>query len=342
MSTIDRTAAVHRLAVTGDQVRPDGSSIFGDLGLDGLVEHGIEWTVVPVADRSFAPGALADFDALLMMGDASLTRADLAGTRIRHVARFGAGYDAIDVEACTEAGVLVTNTPHALRVPMAHAALTMLFSLAHNLIPKDRLVRSGRWNERTNWHGRGLEGVTVGIVGLGGVGAETARLIRALGIEVVAYNRSPRPQIAAELGIAQLPLNEVAERSDYLIVAVAGGSGTTDLVDAELLDRMRTGTFLINVSRGSVIDEEALATRLASGRLRGAALDVFREEPLPVAHPFNASERTVLAPHSLGWTEAFAANVAADCLQAIVDVAQGRDPAHPVNEDAMNRRRSAR
>lgn len=342
MTDLKQTARPYRLAVTGDQVRPDGVSIFGDIGLDRLAEHDIEWEVVPVSDRSLVSGSLTGFDALLMMGGASLTRDDLVGTKLRHVARFGAGYDAIDVPACTDAGVVVTNTPDALRVPMAHAALTMLFALAHNLVPKDRLVRTGRWDDRTDWHGRGLEDVTVGVIGLGGVGAETSKLIRAIGVDVVAYNRSPRPEVAEKLGITQLPLEDVAERSDYLIVAVAGGAGTTNLIDGALLDRMRPGSFLINISRGSVIDEEAVAMRLATGQLRGAALDVFREEPLPTAHAFATSERTIVAPHSLGWTEAFAANVASDSLQAIVDVATGREPANCVNRDAWSRRTPAR
>jgi len=342
MIDLKQAAGPYRLAVTGDQVRPDGASIFGDIGLDRLAEHNIEWEVVPVGDRSLKPGSLVGFDALLMMGGAALTRDDLIGTRLRHVARFGAGYDAIDVPACTDAGVVVTNTPGALRVPMAHAALTMLFALAHNLVPKDRLVRSGRWDDRTDWHGRGLEGVSVGVVGLGSVGTETSRLVRALGIDVVAYNRTPRPDVAEELGVTQLPLEVVAERSDYLIVTVAGGTGTTNLIDGALLDRMRPGSFLINVSRGSVIDEEAVAMRLASRQLRGAALDVFCEEPLPTAHAFATSERTIVAPHSLGWTEAFAANVASDCLQAIVDVAAGREPVNWVNQDAWSRRTSSR
>lgn len=333
MTATTSDTAPYRLAITGDQVAPDGMSLFGDLELDRLVARGIDWSVIPVESATLSSDALAGFDALLMMGGAGLDATSLVRTRLRHVARFGAGYDAIDVAACTKAGVLLTNAPEAVRVPMAHAALGMLFALGHNLVVKDRLVREGRWDERAAWHGRGLQGATVGVVGLGGVGAEISRLLGALGIDVIGYNRTPRPR----LGIAQLPLEDVAARSDYLVVAVSASPGTARLVDDALLGRMRPGSFLVNVSRGSVVDEDAVARRLASGHLRGAALDVFREEPLPATSPLVGSERTVLAPHSLGWTEGFASAVADDAIGAIIDVAEGRLPAHCVNPEAWRR-----
>jgi D-3-phosphoglycerate dehydrogenase len=320
----------YRVAVTGDQARPDGTTIFGDIGLGRLTAAGLDWQVVPVPDPVLTPAQLAGFDALLMMGGRGLTKASLEGTTLRHVARFGAGYDAIDVAACAAAGVTVTNTPDAVREPMAHAAVAFLFALAHNLVIKDRLVRTGRWDERASWTGRGLSGARIGIIGLGGVGAETARLLRALGLDVAAYNRSDRAALADALGIGLLPLAELAAASDYLIVAVSASPGTAHLISADLLSRMKPGSYLINLARGSVVDEGALIEALAGGRLGGAALDVFEREPLDPGSPLLTMDQVILTPHSLCWTGGFARAVADSAIGAIIDVAQGRAPRHLV------------
>ncbi|MEV6844897.1 NAD(P)-dependent oxidoreductase [Actinoplanes sp. NPDC051411] len=316
----------YRVAVTGDQAFPDGTTIFGDIGLRRLSSAGLEWSVIAVPNAVLTPAQLDGFDALLMMGGRGITAASLAGTALRHVARFGAGYDAIDVGACTDAGVLLTNAPDAVRVPMAHAALAQLLALAHNLVPKDRLVRTGRWDERVHWPGRGLQDATVGVVGLGNVGTEIVRLLRLLGVSVAGFNRTFRPGV--------MPLEELAAASDYLVVTVSGNPGTRGLISADILARMRPGAFLINLSRGSVVDEDALISALKNGRLRGAALDVFEHEPLPPDSPLLTMDNVVLTPHSLCWTDGFARAVADSAITAILDVAAGRTPRHAVNPEA--------
>ncbi len=147
----------YRVAVTGDQAEQDGSTIFGDIGLDRLDAAGFEWTVIPVQGDVLTPAELEGYDALLMMGGKGIDSSSFDdASSLRHIARFGAGYDAIDVEACSKAGVILTNAPEAVRVPMAQAALTMVMALAHNLLVKDRLVRSDRWFDRVDWQGRGI------------------------------------------------------------------------------------------------------------------------------------------------------------------------------------------
>jgi phosphoglycerate dehydrogenase-like enzyme len=316
----------YRVAVTGDQASPDGTTIFGDIGLGRLSAAGIEWSVIPVPDAVLTPAQLDGFDALLMMGGRGITAASLAGTSLRHIARFGAGYDAIDAGACTDAGVLLTNAPDAVRVPMAHAALAQILALAHALVPKHRLVREGRWDERVRWPGRGLQDATVGVVGLGNVGREIVRLLTAIGVRTLGYNRTFRP--------GAVSLGDLAAASDYLVVTVSGNPGTFHLISADILARMRPGAFLINLSRGSVVDEDALISSLKEGRLRGAALDVFEHEPLPPDSPLLTMDNVVLTPHSLCWTDGFAHAVADSAISAILDVAAGRTPRHAVNPEA--------
>lgn len=328
----------YRVAVTGDQVRPDGQSIFGDIGLRRLTEAGLDWDVIPVPESTIPAERLRGFDALLLMGDRRVDASSLADKRLRHVARFGAGYDGVDVEACTAAGVLLTTTADAVREPMAHATLAMVLALAHELVAKDHLVRTGQWDRRSEYQGKGLTGATVGVVGLGGVGARIAQTFRALGVRVVAYNRTPRPELERDLGLRQLPLLQVAAAADYLVVAVAGNPGTAGLVDAAVLAAMKPSAHLVNVSRGVVVDEAALAVALRDGQIRGAALDVFTREPLGMDSPLLALESVVLSPHSLCWTDGFAHAVADSAVAALVDIADGRPPEHPVNPAALGAR----
>ncbi|MEE1650286.1 NAD(P)-dependent oxidoreductase [Brachybacterium sp. J144] len=318
-----------RLAVTADYAEADGSTIYGDIGLGLLAEQGVEWSRV---DVPIASGALEGFDAVLLLSGTPFGAAQLEGvSTLRHVARFGAGYDTVDLEACAARGIAVTNAPTGLRVPMAHTALTFLFALAHNLLPKDRLVREGQWDRKSQYRGPGLASATVGVVGLGGIGRETVRQLRALDLEVIAWNRTPRPEFCAEEGIEQLPFDEVVSRSDYLVLTVAAAEGTRHLIGERELELMQDSAFLINIARGAVVDEEALVRALQSGAIAGAGLDVFATEPLPTTSPLIGLENVVLAPHSLCWTKDFTEATAAEVRGEILAVAAGRVPGNLVN-----------
>lgn len=317
----------YRVAVTRGYANADGSTIFGDIGLDRLTEAGLEWTVLDEPMSPLRDEALEGYDAVIVLGPERVDASSIpASGRLRHVARFGAGFDAVDVEALADRGVVVTNTPEAVRTPMAHTAVALLLALAHNLLVKDELVRSGRWNERSEHRGRGLDGTTVGIVGFGGIGQATARAVSALGVRVVAYNRSDRSAEAAALGVELLPLDEVMRQSDYVIVTIAANAHTRHLIGARELDLLGPGGRLINIARGSVVDEEALVERLADGRVAGAGLDVFEREPLPEGSPLNALPSVILAPHSLCWTDGFTQAVSRSVMASVVDVAAGREP----------------
>lgn len=326
----------YRLAVSTESLDADGEVIYGDIGLDRLTEAGITWEWLTADGHDYAPGQLADFDAIWILGHAGIGAAGLTDApRLRHVARFGAGYDRIDLTACTERGILVTNAPHGVRTPMVHTVVTLLFALAHNLLPKDRLARTGDWSRNGQLRGRGVQNATIGVVGLGGIGAATVRTLTAMGLDVVAANRTPRPELAAELGVRQLELPSLLEVSDYVIITVAGGAGTRHLIGAAELAMMRPGSFLINVARGSVVDEQALVAALRSGHLAGAGLDVFDTEPLPSSSPLTSLDNVVLGPHSLCWTETYAQDTAAEARSCILAAAAGRRPDNVVNPDAL-------
>ena len=326
----------YRVAVTrAKDAKTDATELFGDLGLQRLIDAGFEWNYVDV-DPTIAADDLAGYDAVLLMGGQAVTRATLAGqTHLRHIARFGAGYDSVDVEACTDSGVVVTNTPEAVRRPMAHAALTLVLALAHNLVVKDTLVRTGRWDERGHWQGRGIEHALVGIVGLGNIGAEVARQFRALGMSVQAYNRSDKGDVARELGVSMVDLDTVMQTSDFIVILIAASAQTVNLVDRRRIGLMKPDAYLVNLSRGSIIDESALVEALQKSAIAGAGLDVFANEPLQPGSPLVGMDNVVLAPHSLCWTDEFARAVSESAITSLIDVGSGRPPRFPVHAGGL-------
>lgn len=326
----------YRVAVTRGYAEADGTTIFGDIGLERLNRGGLTWSVLDEPMSPLRAEALDGFDAVIVLGPEVFDVTSIPpGGRLKHVARFGAGYDAVDVDACTRAGIVLTNTADAVREPMAHTALTLLLGLAHNILIKDRLTRTGRWAERADHRGRGLQGATVGIVGFGGIGQSVARLVRALGVRVVAYNRSDRSAAAAEIGVEMLALDDVMVESDYVVVAVSANPDTRHLIGDRQLGLLGRDGRLVNIARGSVVDEAALIRRLQAGELAGAGLDVFEQEPVDEKNPLLTMESVIVAPHSLCWTDGFTAAVSASVIASVLDVAAGDIPDTAVNAVSM-------
>lgn len=335
-STAGTARSPFTVAVTADAARPDGSSIHGDLGLQRLSEHGISWSVLPTYTDPVPLADLAGVQAVLSLGHIAFdSRTVDHAPDLRLIARFGAGYETIDLDACTRAGIVVTNTPDAIRRPLAVAGLTLLLALSHKLLAKDRLTRTSDWAQREHYRGAPLVGQTVGIVGFGSVGAELARLLAPLGVKVVGNNRSGRHAEAAGLGVKLLGLNELLERSDYVVLCAALTPATEKLIGAAALARMKPSAYLINIGRGKLVDTDALRDALRDARIAGAGLDVFEPEPLLPDDELLTLDNVVLSPHSLCWTEDFTRDVAASAIGSILAVAAGERPANVLNPEVF-------
>jgi phosphoglycerate dehydrogenase-like enzyme len=331
------TAAPFTVAVTADAARPDGSSIHGDLGLQRLTDNGICWRVLPGYTDPIPVADLAGVNAVLSLGHIAFDSRTLDHTPdLQLIARFGAGYETIDLDACTRAGVVVTNTPDAIRRPLAVAGLTLLLALSHHLLPKDRLTRTSNWTERENYRGAPLVGQTVGIVGFGSVGAELARLLAPLGLKVVGNNRSGHHAEAAGLGVELLGLDELLERSDYVVLCAALTPATEKLIDGAALARMKNSAYLINIGRGRLVDTDALRDALRDGGLAGAGLDVFEPEPLLPDDELLTFDNVVLSPHSLCWTEDFTRDVSESTIASILALASGERPRNVLNPEVFD------
>lgn len=326
----------YRVAITADAARPDGQSIFGDLGLERLEAAGMAWEVLPEYWDPIPAEQLNRFDAVLSLGHTRFGADTVAHCpSLRHIARFGAGYESIDLDACTANGIAVTNTPDGVRRPVALAALTLVLALAHQLPAKDLLTRQGRWSDRGDFRGHGVDGKTLGIIGFGSVGSELAELAQHIGLTVVGNNRSGRSAAADELGVPLLGLEELLTQSDYVVVTAAQTAENRGFLDAGRLGLMKRSAYFVNVARGTLVDQAALVAALRERRIAGAGLDVFDPEPVELGDELLRLDNVLLSPHSLPWTEEFTRDVSASALGALIDVAGAREPQHLLNRGVL-------
>ncbi len=240
--------------------------------------------------------------------------------RLKLVAMFGVGLDHIDIPAATERGVLVTNVPGGNSACVAELVFAMMLDLAHKVTPMHMDLAAGIWRPRQATE---LAGKTLGIVGLGHIGTTVARLGRAFGMTLAATNRSPKYELAAELDMALLPLEETLARADYLTLHVPGGPDSYRLGAAELA-KMKKGACVINTARGDLLDLDALMAALNEGRLAGAGLDVFCKEPMPPDHPLFRMPNVVFTPHAGGLSQESMLRVCASCLDEVARLLAGQ------------------
>lgn len=323
-----------RVGLTRDFLRADGMLGFGDIGL-GLLEEaeGIEWEFLARNTPTIEPDDVRGFDALLVLAP-QLTRETLRGAdRLAVVARFGVGYDSVDVEACTEHGVALTITPDGVRRPVAVSALTLVLALSHKLLIKDHLVRSGRWGEKLEHMGMGVTGRTLGVVGMGNIGREVFRVSAPLGMRHLAFD--PYTPAGGEEGVQIVDLETLLREADFVVVCCALTPETHHLIDAARLALMKPTAYLVNVARGPIVDGAALAVALQEGRLAGAGLDVFEQEPVDPDDPLLALENVIVSPHALCWTDECFLGIGRSACRSIVDVARGRVPQHVVNRAVL-------
>jgi D-3-phosphoglycerate dehydrogenase len=326
-----------RIGVTRDFLKPDGSIGFGDIGLEILDrEPGIEWEFLKEDVRELRPEDVRGYDGLLVLAP-KVSASTLAGAeRLAVLARFGVGYDNVDVAACTRAGVALTITPDGVRRPVAVSAMTLLLAASHKLVVKDRLTREGRWAEKLDHMGMGVTGRTLGLIGLGNIGREVAKLARPFDLRVFACDPYVSPAEAKASGAELVDLESLLRSADFVCVTCALTPQTRHLLDAGRIALMKPSAYLINVARGPIVDQNALTEALRERRIQGAALDVFEDEPIRPDDPLLQLDNVTLAPHAICWTdECFRGNGLSAC-RSIVDVASGCAPRHVVNREVLD------
>lgn len=267
-----------------------------------------DWKVVTHDQiKNGLPAELADADALIVRSAVQVDAALLQhAPKLRVIGRAGVGVDNIDTDAATRHGIVVMNTPGGNAVAVAELTLGLMIALARMLPRANATMHAGRWEKKT-LQGSELRGKTLGIVGMGRIGLEVARRARSFGMELIGHDPfvSAKPKeraaIAREYGATLTSLEEVLQKADYLTLHVGLTPDTEGLVNATTLASMKKGVRIINCARGELVVEEALADAVRSGHVGGAALDVFRKEPLKDS-PFFGLENVILTPHIAGST----------------------------------------
>ncbi|MGB0505650.1 MAG: 2-hydroxyacid dehydrogenase [Pikeienuella sp.] len=318
-----------RVGVTADLKTASGEPCFNRAAFDELKANPeIEWEWLPDCDHISAD-VMARYDALHvnlpLVGADAVAGDDL---RVKLIARNGVGFDTVDVAALAANGVAVTNTPFAIRRPVAVAALSLIFALASKLPIKDQLVRSQRWNDRVEHMGIGLSGRTLGLIGAGGIGQELASLAAPFFAKVIAAD--PFVAEADMAGAQKRELPELLAEADFVVVCCMLNDDTHHLMNAEAFAKMKPESLFFNVGRGPIHDEAALIEALKSGHLGGAGLDVTEMEPIAPDSPLLTMENTIITAHALCWTDECFEDIARTALRSIVDVSLGRQPAHLV------------
>lgn len=324
--TTDRTAEPWRLLALPPLPKELLEGLFGDARLEVVVpgertQDAVD-ALLPTCDL-----AIGDWTHALRVND--------PGPRLALVQMPSVGVDTIDVDRCAEAGVPVANCAGANTVSVAEWCVSATFALLRKTLEADAAVRRGEWPQ-TSVGGRELAGRTVGIVGMGGIGQAVARMFGAFDCTVQYWSRSRHDDAPAEY----VDLDVLLSTSDVLVLVIALGPQTRNLLDAERLAQLKPGALLVNGGRGGLVDEDALVDALRSGALSGAALDVFATEPLPADSPLRDLP-VVLSPHMAGSTGEAAGRIVAQTKANLIRALDGEPVIDVVNGvDAVVRRRS--
>ncbi len=273
---------------------------------------------------------IGDYDALLVRSQVKVT-AEIIGraNRLVVIGRAGVGVDNVDLEAATRAGIVVVNAPTGNTVSAAEQTIALMLALARKTPAADASVRKGEW-KRSAFTGVELRGKTLGIIGLGKIGQAVADRARGLEMNVIGFDPFVTAEQAALHGVTLVDIDSIVERADVITAHVPLNKATRGLIGAEQINRLKPGAMLVNVARGGVYDEAAVAQGLADGKIAGAAFDVYDKEP-PVDSPLLTAPNTVLTPHLGASTAEAQVRVAEEACEQVVDVLAGRSARYAVN-----------
>jgi D-3-phosphoglycerate dehydrogenase / 2-oxoglutarate reductase len=320
-----RTAPMRILVA--EAIAPEGLEALRAAGHEVVVQTGLK----PDELRAI----VGDVDALIVRSQVAVDAALIAaGTKLQVIGRAGVGVDNVDLDAATRAGITVVNAPTGNTIAAAEHTIALLLALARRVAAADASVRRGEW-ARGPLQGVQLGGRTLGIIGLGKIGMAVAERARGLGMTLLGSDPFVTREQAALRGVELVELEALLERSDAVTVHVPLGRGTTGLLDAKAISRMKPTAFVLNVARGGVVDEAAVAAALREGRLGGAGIDVFEQEP-PTGSPLLDAPNTVLTPHLGASTAEAQVAVAEEIAEQVLDVLAGRAARYAVNAPLLS------
>ena len=279
---------------------------------------------------------ISEYDALAVRSETKVTADVIAqAAKLKIIGRAGVGVDNIDVEAATKRGILVVNSPDGNTIAAAELTVGMLLALARNIPQADSALRNGEW-KRSKYMGSEIFAKVLGVIGLGKIGREVARRLQSFGMEIIGYDPYFKAEQAEEIGIRLVDLETLYKESDYITVHVPKTKDTAGMISDAQIAIMKPTVRLINVARGGIYDEAALANAAREGRIGGAAIDVFSSEPATSENPLVGIPNVITTPHLGASTEEAQVNVAIDIAEQIGDVLSGKPARAAVNMPSVS------
>lgn len=301
-----------------------------------LEKIGAELTLAQCKSEEDVLSLVRDADGVLNCYARIPARVIDAMTRCRVIARYGIGVDNVDLAAATRKGIVVTNVPDYCVDEVSDHALTLLLALERKVVALDATVKAGSWKYLQHRPIFRLRGRTLGAVGFGKIARRLAEKARALGLEIQAYDPYLDARHLEEMGVRGVTLDDLASTSDYISVHCPLTPETRNMFSERLIGRMKSTAYLINTSRGGIVDEGALYRAVKDGRIAGAALDVLAAESNPVTTPLAELDRVILTPHSAYYSEEAVAEQQLKAVTQVVKVLSGMTPDYPVNKEVLN------
>jgi D-3-phosphoglycerate dehydrogenase len=271
-------------------------------------------------------------EGLITRGGVRVTREIMASSpRLRAIGVHGIGCDHVDLASARELGKVVLNTPDALTVTVAEMTVSLMLSMTRRVASADKAMRTGGWGRKYgDLVGVELMGKTVGLIGMGRIGAATARRLKAFDVRLLYWSRTRHPSVEKELDVEWVELTDLLTRSDIISLHIPGSAETHHIIGAKEIAIMKKGVKIVNTARGRVIDEAALIEALRSGHVSAAALDVFELEPISPDNPLIGMDAVVLTPHLAASSLEAMQRMATQVAQGVIDVLEGRDPPNRV------------
>ena len=322
-----------KVGISGDLLNRNNEPCFGVEPLNLLKDRDdieISWMDKSIIELNSE--MTSKFDAILLnLPKANADCVSNSNCKLKIISRFGVGFDTVDIEAMTNHNIIVTNTPNAVRRPVAVAALTMIFASAGKLLQKDYLVRSGNWHERTNYMGIGLSRKILGVIGAGSIGAETIKLSNPFFKNILAYDPFKSEKQLSQIGAIKVDLVELANKSDFIVVLCNLDRNTKGMINSNFFSNMKKSAYIFNLSRGPVINENHLENALVNKELAGAGLDVTEKEPLSTKSKLLKLNDVIITPHALCWTDECFNDIATEAINSILNFIDKKPITNKVN-----------
>ncbi len=297
--------------LVSDPIAQEGIEILKKAGLEVLEKHGLS--------KEELLESIKEVDAIIIRSATKMTAEVIeAGKNLKLIARAGTGLDNVDIEAANRKGIVVMNCPGGNTVSAAEHTISMMLALARNIPQATASMKAGKW-EKKKFMGREIAGKTLGIIGLGRIGSVVADRAKGLKMRVIAYDPYVNPEQAERMGVEMMSLDELLPQADFVTVHVPLTKDTRGLINKDVLAKMKDGAMFIHCARGGIVNEDDLYEALKSGKLAGAALDVFEQEPPPEGYPLLQLENVICTPHLGASTIEAQKNVALAIASQVVD-----------------------